>query len=96
MRIRHYMAGAISGVLGGVIVFFIGGGLAMVRYNWPQVTWLARFFPNTYAVDPVRDMVLFRSWPVDWMPVLLTLIGLALVSLVGGLVLTARQLRRLR
>ena len=96
MRIRHYMAGAVSGVLGGVIIFFIGGGLAAVRQNWHNVLWVARLFPNTYAVDPVRDMVLFRSWPVDWMPVLLTLIGLAFVSLVGGLVLTARQLRRLR
>jgi len=65
MRIRHYMAGAISGVLGGVIVFFIGGGLVPVRQNWAQVPWVARLFPNTYAVDPVRDLVLFHDWPVD-------------------------------
>jgi hypothetical protein len=95
MRIRHYMAGAVTGVLGGVIVFFIGGGLAMVRSNWAKVTWLARFFPNTYAVDPVRDMVLFRSWPVDWTPMLLLLVGFAVVSLAGGMSLAARQLRRL-
>lgn len=95
MRIRHYMAGAISGVLGGVIVFFIGGGLAMVRYNWAKVIWPARLFPNTHTVDPVRDLVLFQSWPVDWTPTLLTLMGFALVSLVGGMVLTTRQLRRL-
>jgi hypothetical protein len=95
MRIRHYMAGAISGVLGGVIVFFMGGGLAMVRRNWAKVTWLARLFPNTYAVDPLRDLVLFQAWPTDWTPTLLTLIGFALVSLTGGMILTARQLRRL-
>jgi hypothetical protein len=95
MRIRHYMAGAVGGVLGGVIVFFIGGGLAPVRQNAHKVVWVARLFPNTYAVDPVRDLVLFGAWPVDWVPVLLTLIGLAGVSLLAGLVLTARQLRRL-
>jgi hypothetical protein len=74
---------------------FIGGGLAMVRHSWAKVTWLAWFFPNTYAVDPVRDMVLFQAWPADWTPTLLTLIGFALVSLIGGMALTARQLRRL-
>jgi ABC-type multidrug transport system permease subunit len=95
MRVRHYMAGAISGILGGVIVFFIGGGLAPVRQNWAKVTWLARLFPNTYAVDPVRDLVLFRAWPVAWPSALLTLLGFALVSLIGGMVLTGRQLRRL-
>jgi hypothetical protein len=95
MRARHYMAGAIGGVLGGVIIFFIGGGLAPVRQNWAKVLWLARLFPNTYAVDPVRDLVLFQAWPADWTVTLLTLIGLALVGLVGGMSLTARQLRRL-
>jgi ABC-type polysaccharide/polyol phosphate export permease len=89
------MAGAIGGVLGGVIIFFIGGGLAPVRQNWAKVLWLARLFPNTYAVDPVRDLVLFHAWPADWSVTLLTLIGLALVGLVGGMSLAARQLRRL-
>lgn len=95
MRIRHYMAGAIGGVLGGVVIFFIGGGLAPVRQNWAKVLWIARLFPNTYAVDPVRDLVLFQSWPADWTPTLLTLVGFALVSLVAGVSLAARQLRRL-
>ncbi|MBN1579971.1 MAG: ABC transporter permease [Anaerolineae bacterium] len=95
IRIRHYMAGAITGVLGGVIVFFIGGGLAPVRQNWDKVIWPAWLFPNTYAVDPVRDLVLFRSWPTDWTPTLFALIGFALMSLVGGMVLAARRLRRL-
>ncbi|MBN2394641.1 MAG: hypothetical protein JXR84_28175 [Anaerolineae bacterium] len=95
MRIRHYMAGAVTGVLGGVIIFFIGGGLAMVRNNWAKVTLLARVFPNTYAVDPVRDLVLFRSWPADWSSKLLILVGLAVVSLTGGMILSVRQLRRL-
>ncbi len=95
MRTRHYMAGAIGGVFGGVLVFFIGGGLAPVRQNWAKVLWLARLFPNTYAVDPVRDLVLFQSWPADWNATLLILAGFALVSLVLGMGLAARQLRRL-
>ena len=95
MRIRHYMAGAIGGVLGGVVIFFIGGGLAPVRQNWAKVLWIARLFPNTYAVDPVRDLVLFQSWPADWNTTLLILVGFALVSLVAGVSLAARQLRRL-
>jgi ABC-type multidrug transport system permease subunit len=95
LRARHYMAGAIAGVVGGAIVFFIGGGMAPVRYYPDKVLWIARLFPNTYAVDPVRDMVLFHTWPADWTPTLLALIGFAFVGLVGGAILATRQLRRL-
>lgn len=95
MRSRSYMAGAISSVLGGILIFFFGGGLSLVRYNRSSVIWLAWFFPNTYAVDPLRDMVLFNTWPVDFWPVLGMLVGLALVALLLGAVLTACQLRRL-
>jgi ABC-type multidrug transport system permease subunit len=95
LRARHYLAGAIFGVVGGTIVFFIGGGMAPVRYYPDKVLWVAWLFPNTYAVDPVRDLVLFHTWPVDWTVTLFILIGFALVGLVGGAGLAARQLRRL-
>ena len=96
LRARHYMAGPLAGVLGGVIVFFICGGLAPVRYNSEQVLWVARLFPNTYAVDPVRDMVLFQTWPSDWGATLVILTGFAVLSLGASMGLTAWQLRRLR
>ena len=51
---RNYMAGAVGAVLGAMIIFFIGGGLSMVRAHHDAVTWIAWMFPNTYAVDPLR------------------------------------------
>jgi len=78
LRARHYMAGAIAGVLGGVIVFFIGGGMGPVRYYPEKVLWVAWLFPNTYAVDPLRDLVLFRTLPVDRVPTLLTVAAFAI------------------
>lgn len=47
------------------------------------------------SVDPLRDLLLFHTWPADWTPVLLTLMGFAALSLIVGLALAARQLRRL-
>lgn len=95
LRARHYLAGPVAAVLGGVIVFFIGGGLAPVRYYSEKVLWIARLFPNTYAVDPVRDLVLFQTWPADWAVTLLIVTGFALLGLGIGLGLAGRQLRRL-
>jgi hypothetical protein len=43
----------------------------------------------------VRDLVLFQTWPEDWTITLCKLAGFAALSLVVGLCLTARQLRRL-
>lgn len=94
-RVRHYMAGAIGGVLGGAVVFFIGGGLAPVRQAADRVLLVAWLFPNTYAVDPVRDMVLFQTWPADWTATLLILTGFAAASLALGMALAGRRLRRL-
>jgi hypothetical protein len=94
MRAR-YFAGAIATILTGLVAFFIGGGLSMVRYNRENVPWFSWLFPNTYAVDPLRDLILFHTWPSDWTPVLLTLMGFAGLSLAVGLALAARQLRRL-
>jgi ABC-2 type transport system permease protein len=92
---RNYMAGAIGAVLGAMIIFFIGGGLSMVRAHRDAVTWIAWLFPNTYAVDPIRDLVLFNVWPVDFWPVLVKLIGFAGVALLVGSIYSVRKLRRL-
>ena len=91
----QYFAGVIATILTGMTVFFIGGGLSMVRYNRESVPWFSWLFPNTHAVDPVRDLVLFQNWPADWTLTLLKLAGFAAISLVVGLGLAARQLRRL-
>jgi hypothetical protein len=95
LRVRHYMAGAVAGVLGGAIVFFIGGGMASVRYYAEEVLLVAWLFPNTHAIDPIRDLVLFQTWPVDWRVTVLKLSGFALAALIGGLAFAARKMRRL-
>ena len=95
LRARHYMAGAIGVILMGVTAFFIGGGLAPVRYYPPKLLWFARLFPNTYAIDPLRDLILFHAWPVDLARTLLTATGFAVLGLALGLIFTERQLRRL-
>jgi ABC-type multidrug transport system permease subunit len=94
LRARQF-AGAIATILTGITVFFIGGGMSFVRYNREHVPWFSWLFPNTHAVDPFRDMILFRTWPVDWAQTVLILTGFALFSLLVGLSLTARKLRRL-
>jgi hypothetical protein len=95
LRVRNYMAGAIASILSAVTLFFIGGGLSIVRGYEDRVLRVAWLFPNTYAVDPLRDLVLFNSWPSDWTATLLRLIGFAVAALAVGLTLAARQLRRL-
>ena len=94
LRTRNYMPGAIATILTGVLVFFISGGLSLVRANVDRVIWLAWLFPNTYAVDPIRDLVLFHAWPADWTITLLRLIAFAGLSLAVGMGLAARGLRR--
>ena len=92
---RNYMAGAIGSVLGAMIIFFIGGGLSMVRAHQDAVTWIAWMFPNTYAVDPIRDLVLFNIWPVDFWQVLGILLIFAGFALFVGTKISVRKLRRL-
>ncbi|NOZ70890.1 MAG: ABC transporter permease [Chloroflexi bacterium] len=94
LRVR-YFAGAIAVVLTGLTLFFIGGGLGMLRGFENRVLKIAWLFPNTYAVDPLRDLILFHQWPNDWKPVLFKLIMFATVSLLLGWGLVARRLRRL-
>jgi hypothetical protein len=91
----RYFAGAVATILTGITVFFVAGGLSMVRYNRENVPWFSWLFPNIYAVDPLRDLILFHTWPVDWTSSLLILAGFAALSLAVGFGLTARQLRRL-
>jgi ABC-2 type transport system permease protein len=95
LRVRHYMAGAITAILTSVVVFFVGGGLAPVRYYPRAVLWLARLFPNTHAIDPLRDLVLFHTWPANGARVLAIVAGFAGVGLVVGLTWAGRRLRRL-
>jgi ABC-type multidrug transport system permease subunit len=90
----QYFAGVIATILTGMTVFFVGGGLSMVRYNRENVPWFSWLFPNTYAVDPMRDLILFHTWPADWTLTLSVLIGFAALSLLAGFGLAARQLRR--
>jgi ABC-type multidrug transport system permease subunit len=67
----------------------------MVRYNRANVPWFSWLFPNTHAVDSLRDLVLFDTWPVDWTWTLVKLLVFATLSLALGLGLANRQLRRL-
>jgi ABC-2 type transport system permease protein len=90
----HYMAGAIGVVLTGLIAFFTGGGLAMVRHHEDKVSWFSWLFPNTYVVDPMRDMALFHSWPVDWTRALLITAAFALASQIAAWILVGRRMRR--
>ncbi len=94
MRAR-YFSGVIASILTGLTVFFVGGGLGLVRSNRQSVPWFSWLFPNTYAVDPMRDLILFHEWPVDWRATLLILGAFASASLGLGLVLAGRELRRL-
>jgi hypothetical protein len=91
----RYFAGAIATILTGLTVFFIGGGLSLVRHNRAHVLWVAWLFPNTHAVDPLRDLVLFGTWPVDWLPTLAILAAFAVASLALGLGVAGYRLRRL-
>ncbi len=95
LQSRNYMAGALAIVLSAIIVFFIGGGLGLIRFNQEDVQWYAWLFPNTHAIDPIRDLILFNSWPVDWNITLVKLFGFAVLSLTIGMSITTRKLRRL-
>ena len=67
----------------------------MVRAHKDAVTWIAWMFPNTYAVDPIRDLVLFNTWPMDFERILFTLLGFAAAALLVGSVFSVQKLRRL-
>ena len=94
LRARHYMSAMIGVILTSMVVFFICGGLSMIRNNASNIIWFAWLFPNAYAVDPLRDLILFHSWPVDWASTLVKLAGFAVAGLAISLPLAARQMRR--
>lgn len=95
LRARHHMAGAIGMVMTGVIIFFTCGALSMVRYLSTGVLWFARVFPNTHAIDPLRELILFQKWPSNWTSTLVILVTFAVISLTLGLIISGRQLRRI-
>lgn len=90
----RYFAGMIALILAGLTVFFVAGGLGLVRANWAAAPWFSKLVPNTYAIDPLRDLVLFHTWPADWGRALLILAGFAAFGLMVGWELAAQQLRR--
>jgi ABC-type multidrug transport system permease subunit len=69
--------------------------LGLVRYNREELYWFSWIFPNTHAIDPIRDLVLFNTWPQDWNATLIKLIGFAAIALAFGMAITVRKLRRL-
>ena len=88
------LGGGIVVVAAGLIVFFIAGGMTPVRYMPGNIWWLVQFFPNTYAVDPFRELVLFNTMPANWTQTLVTLVLFAAVSLSVGFFVAQRQLRQ--
>jgi len=91
----QYFAGAIAVMLTALTTFFIGGGLSLVRVNLDRAVWFTWIFPNTYAIDPMRDLILFHQWPVDWYQTLLILAGFAASGLILGWGMATKQMRRL-
>ena len=89
----QYFAGAIAVMLTAITVFFTSGGLALVRANEDKVPWFSWLFPNIYAIDPLRDLILFNHWPVDWTRTLLVLTAFAALGLLIGWGSAARQMR---
>jgi ABC-type polysaccharide/polyol phosphate export permease len=97
--ILSFMAGQALGggiviVAAGLIIFFIAGGMAPVQYLPGNIWWLIQFFPNTYAVDPIRELVLFNTIPTNWIQTVVTLVLFAAVSLGVGFFVAQRQLRK--
>jgi ABC-type multidrug transport system permease subunit len=91
----QYFAGAIAVMLTAITVFFTSGGLALVRANEDKVPWFSWIFPNIYAIDPLRDLILFNQWPADWNQTVLILVGFAAVGISLGWGLAVWQIRRL-
>lgn len=90
----RYFAGMIAMILTRLTVFFVAGGLGLVRANWAAVPWFSELVPNTCTIHPLRDLVRFRTWPADWGRALLILAGFAGLEFSLGWGLAARQLRR--
>jgi hypothetical protein len=95
LRARSYMPGAIGAVLGALIVFFVSGGLNLWRWNAHNINWFSWLFPYIYAVDPLRDMILFNAWPVDWDSALAITSAFAAGALVVSWIFVGHKIRRM-
>ncbi|MCB0202437.1 MAG: ABC transporter permease [Anaerolineae bacterium] len=96
LRARHFMGAAIAVVLTGVTAFFVGGGLLMVRNNEVNVPWFSWLIPNIYAVDALRDFILFNTFSPDFVKNAIILTIFAGVAVVAGVGIASNQLRRSR
>lgn len=94
LRVREFFAGMVLTILTGMTIFFLGGGLSLVRPNWDGTLLVAKLFPNLYLVDPLRDLVLFQLFPEDWGRAMAYGLAFAALGLAAGFGLAARQLRR--
>lgn len=95
LRARHHIAGAISMIMTGIIVFFTCGALSLVKYLPKKILWFAMLFPNGHAIDPMRDLILFHKWPTNWNQSVLILSIFAVGCLILSMIVTRRQLRRI-
>lgn len=95
LHTKRYMVGAIASILTGITLFFVSGGMTMVRANIRKIPFFSWFFPNIYAVDPLRDIILFQEQPENFFTVLIILVLFALFSIMTGWILSARRIRSL-
>ncbi|MBN2531652.1 MAG: ABC transporter permease [Spirochaetales bacterium] len=93
LHTKRYMVGAVISILTGITLFFVSGGMTMVKANTHKILFFSWFFPNIYAVDPLRDIILFQEWPEDFFPVLVILILFALFSIISGWIFSAKRIR---
>jgi hypothetical protein len=91
---KAYMAGAITTMLTSILLFFITGGLNTIRGFESEMVFAAWFFPNMYAVDQIRDLVLQQTIPVDLTQSILILIGFMMLSAIFSLFWTSKTIRR--
>jgi hypothetical protein len=89
------MVGAVVSILTGITLFFVSGGMSMVKANIRKIPFLSWFFPNIYAVDPLREIILFQRLPEQFLFIVIILILFALFSILFGWILSARRIRSL-
>jgi ABC-type multidrug transport system permease subunit len=94
IKFKAYMAGAVTSILLSILMFFISGGLNIVRGNEKNMVFFARIFPNMYAVDPLRDLILQHSVPADVAATLTILLAFTVFAMICGISITARAIRR--
>lgn len=80
---------SLSSLLIAFYLFFISGGIAAYAYLPGWVQDLARFVPNTYAVDALRSTLLYGS-----MSGVLNDIGLLAIAAGGGILMGLPVMRR--